>query len=393
MPSKSSRKPLSKSRSIETSPPTKRPRRTDTPDFEVVIESAARKKTVKPGSTNARAGPKQKNGAPETSKKEMQTVANGTSDSEDDMPVRRSSGSPRKRPRVASSPEQSSSGLFAEQSSAATSDEDAKPATGKDADGWSIPPSIAKDNKRLKAKRETTMNNAALRGPGKKGKRRKVDTKRRLTTLSQGVRDRRSADEASDEENFVVEDDEAIVYDTPTDEDEAPRRAGRNGKNGHQRKKSKKGKARAVSSEESSEELSEPAGKKSRRRSPSSASEEEVVTSARRKGKQSKGKRAVESESDSGLDEEPVRRKGRPRRARSRSGEPAQRHARRSDTNSDDDEEDEEPDDLEILDEKTVLDDRFRKMRSNEGKFAALRAMREREWTRLFGSYRAHSEY
>ncbi|GAA5984086.1 hypothetical protein JCM10908_006044 [Rhodotorula pacifica] len=293
-------------------------------------------------------------------------------ESDEEQPVQRLGSSARKRPRLSSSSEASSSNGKASTSDTSGDDDD---------DGLPVPATVASANKRLKAKREATLNNAALRSPRKtkSGRVRKVDTKRKLTALSQGVRDRRSDDDESEEEDFVVDDNDDIIYDTPTDEDGEERATVSKDK---KRKGSRKGKERAISDEEDGNvdeavaSKKKKAGKaKSRKRvqrellaTDSDNDDEQPSRSAskRKKGKgKGKAKRAVQSESE----EEALSRQRKKRRKRRRSSDSSA---------AEDDQVDDEPEDLEILDEQTVFDQKFRTIKTNEGKFASLKAARDR---------------
>ncbi|GAA5887189.1 hypothetical protein JCM5296_004553 [Sporobolomyces johnsonii] len=150
--------------------------------------------------------------------------------------------------------------------------------------------------------------------------KRQPKTRQKLTHLSQGIRDRRSADEASgDELDWVVEDEEH--------EEEKKRRRKRKGKE----------KARKESEEDDDEATQ------------ASDESDEVVVPKKRKGK-GKGK-------------EKAKEKGRSKK---------RRHRRSPSV-------DEEPDDLEILDEVTVREDKLRARKSTAGRFADLKAARERK--------------
>ncbi|GAA5870893.1 hypothetical protein JCM1840_002722 [Sporobolomyces johnsonii] len=150
--------------------------------------------------------------------------------------------------------------------------------------------------------------------------KRQPKTRQKLTHLSQGIRDRRSADEASgDELDWVVEDGE--------DEGEKKRRRKRKGKEKARKK-----------SEEDDDEAAQ-----------ASDESDEVVVPKKRKGKGKGKEKAKEKE-----------RSKKRRRRRSPSV-------------------DEEPDDLEILDEVTVREDKLRARKSTAGRFADLKAARERK--------------
>lgn len=275
-------------------------------------------------------------------------------------------------------------------------------ASGSDSDSLPVPASIAASNKRIRSQREERLNQSALRDSGKKGKdgkRRKVDTKRKLAALSQGARDRRSADEDSDGFDFVV-DDEVVEYDTPTDEDEEQRET-RKARNARVRAKSKgKGKERAVEADSDDGEDGSDESDRSRKKK-------------RAKGKAASGKKeksrkafqrelmATDSENDdiTGVSAKSrARQKAKARKeAEARKKERRKRRRqKRSDSGSDssDEEEDEEMDDLEILDEQTVFEDRFRSRKSGAAKFASLKAARDRAYSSYpmsiqIGTYRA----
>ena len=364
--------------SIEVSPPPPTKRRANNKGTKV------NPATKQPKTNIGKSRPALNPAAQETPEEERMSIALGnpqdtTDESDGEQPVKGPGSSARKRSRVSSSSDESH-----RSSTTNTSD-------GEAGDDLPLPASIAADNKRLKAKRETTLNNAALRSPRKTktGKVRKVDTKRKLTALSQGVRDRRSGDEESDEEDFVVDDNDAIIYDTTTDEDDnEPPPTSKKQKKAAKRK----GKERAVTEDEEEEEDRPVLKKKERGKGKSrkqvqrdllaTDSEEEQATRSASKPKHGKKKarRAIRSDNDDDEEEdEPVQRKKRRRRRRNSSES-------EEDSNNDDDDDgvDDGPDDLEILDEETVLDQKFRTLKTNESKFASLKAARDRESHRCF---------
>ncbi|BGP24921.1 hypothetical protein Rt10032_c09g3871 [Rhodotorula toruloides] len=239
-----------------------------------------------------------------------------------------------------------------------------------------LPASIAASNKRIRSQREDRLNKGALRDSGKKGKDGK---RRKLLALSQGVRDRWSADEDSEGFDFVV-DDEVVEYDTPTDEDEEER-GKRRARNARMRAKGK-GKERAMESD----------GDGAADESDDDGAADESDESAHRRRRKGKGKavsrksrKAIQREllaSDSENDDiTGVSAKSRARqKAKARKdAESSKEKKRRHDPESGQGEEDEDMDDLEILDEQTVFEERFRSRRSGAGKFASLKAARDQK--------------
>ncbi|BGP40316.1 hypothetical protein JCM10449v2_004277 [Rhodotorula kratochvilovae] len=237
----------------------------------------------------------------------------------------------------------------------------------EDEDDLPVPASIAADNARLASKREQRLQGAALRSSsGGKGakKKRRVDTKRKLAALSQGRRDRRSADEES-ESDFVVGDG-VVDYDTAEDEDGAPVK----------RRRDRKGKGRAGDEQEeeaSDEPVHKPAQKKKKRAAKEKSreevqrellatdSEEEDVGPSKRRKKASSSASSKKKKDKKGKGKEKAPRKKR-RRVRS---------------SADGDDVDDEPDDLEILDEVTVREEKFRARQDKSSRFAQLKAARE----------------
>lgn len=357
--------------SIEISPPPPTKRRALAPNNKGTKAEPASKPKM-----NARESrPARKSAAQGTPEEERMSIASGNpqdsaDESDEEQPVKGPGSSARKRSRVSSSSDES------HRSST----------TNTSGDDLPLPASIAADNKRLKAKRETTLNNAALRSPRKtkSGKVRIVDTKRKLTALSQGVRDRRSEDEESDEEDFVVDDDDAIIYDTTTteEEDEQPPPLSKKQKKAAAKRK---GKERAVSDDEDEEDRPTSTKKKEREKGKSrkqvqrdllvTDSEDEQPTRSASKRKHGKKKGGREDDDEDDEEEEPVQRKKRRRRQRRRLSESEE------ESNSDDGIDD-GPEDLEILDEETVIDQKFRTLKTNESKFASLKAARDRESAR-----------
>ncbi|GAA5870838.1 hypothetical protein JCM3774_001690 [Rhodotorula dairenensis] len=360
------------------------------------IDLPPRKRRAEPANTKAgsRAGPsaaakkQSSTTVKEDSDEELTSIALGhphdTADETDNQPVKRlHNSSPRKRSRVSSSSARSSSPATSLASDASDSEV---------ADDLPVPASIAADNKRLKAKRETALNNAALRSPrkSKSGKVRKVDTKRKLTALSQGVWDRRSEDEESDEEDFVVGDEDAIIYDTSTDEDEQD--AGSLIHKKEQKKQSRKGKEPAISEGNGGEEEDAAASSKSKTKkkkeerrkdkwrkqvqkellaTDTEGDQQPTPKASKRKvgGKGKKAGRVVRSETDNDDDDPSPRKKQRQQQ---------QRRRRRRSSEASSELVDDGPEDLEILDEQTVFDQKFRTLKTNESKFASLKAARER---------------
>ncbi|GAA5950321.1 hypothetical protein JCM21900_001116 [Sporobolomyces salmonicolor] len=156
--------------------------------------------------------------------------------------------------------------------------------------------------------------------------KRQPKTRRRLAHLSQGVRDRRSADEASgDELEWVVGDEE-------------------DGEEEKKKRRKRKGKEKAgAESEEDNDEAAQ-------------ALNEVVVPNKR-----------------TGNAEAAVKGKGKGKETAKEKERSKKRRHRRSPSV------DEEPDDLEILDEVTVREDKLRARKSKAGRFAALKAARQRK--------------
>lgn len=258
-------------------------------------------------------------------------------------------------------------------------------ASDSDSDSLAVPATIAASNRRIRSQREDRLNKSALRDSGKKGKdgkRRKVDTKRKLVALSQGVRDRRSADEDSEGFDFVV-DDEVVEYDTPTDEDEEERDR-RRARNARVRAKGKgKGKERAVESEDEeaaneSDELGDRRRKKGKGKAVSATSRKAIQRELLASDSENDDITGVSAKSR-------ARQKAKARKEAEARKEKARRKRRRQkrsdDSDSGEDDEDEDMNDLEILDEQTVFEERFRSRKSGVGKFASLKAARERAFS------------
>ncbi|KAL7343319.1 hypothetical protein BJY59DRAFT_355872 [Rhodotorula toruloides] len=256
-------------------------------------------------------------------------------------------------------------------------------ASDSDSDSLAVPATIAASNRRIRSQREDRLNKSALRDSGKKGKdgkRRKVDTKRKLVALSQGVRDRRSADEDSEGFDFVV-DDEVVEYDTPTDEDEEERDR-RRARNARVRAKGKgKGKERAVESEDEeaaneSDELGDRRRKKGKGKAVSATSRKAIQRELLASDSENDDITGVSAKSR-------ARQKAKARKEAEARKEKARRKRRRQkrsdDSDSGEDDEDEDMNDLEILDEQTVFEERFRSRKSGVGKFASLKAAREQK--------------
>lgn len=366
--------------SIEVSPPPPTKRRALAQNNKGTKANPA----SKPKPNTGKSRPARESAAEGTPEEERMSIALGhpqdsADESDEEQPVKGPGSSARKRSRVSSSSDES-------HRSATTDTSD-----GEVRDDLPLPASIAADNKRLKAKRETTLNNAALRSPRKTktGKVRKVDTKRKLTALSQGVRDRRSEDEESDEEDFVVDDDDAIIYDTTTEEEEDQQPPPTSKKQKKKAAAERKGKERAVTEEEEEAEDRPASKKKERGKGKSrkqvqrdllatdSEDEQPIRSASKRKHGKKNGGRVVRSdnEDDDEEEDEPVQRKKRRRRQHHRSS------GSEEESNSDDGIDD-GPEDLKILDEETVLDQKFRTLKTNESKFASLKAARDRESSR-----------
>ncbi|BGP32358.1 hypothetical protein JCM10296v2_004139 [Rhodotorula toruloides] len=256
-------------------------------------------------------------------------------------------------------------------------------ASDSDSDSLAVPATIAASNRRIRSQREDRLNKSALRDSGKKGrdgKRRKVDTKRKLVALSQGARDRRSADEDSDGFDFVV-DDEVVEYDTPTDEDEEERDR-RRARNARVRAKGKgKGKERTVESEgggavDESDESADPRREKGKGKAVSAESRKAIQRELLASGSENDDITGVSAKSR-------ARQKAKARKEAEARKEKAGRKRRRQkgsdDSDSGEDEEDEDMNDLEILDEQTVFEERFRSRKSGAGKFATLKAARDQK--------------
>lgn len=268
-------------------------------------------------------------------------------------------------------------------SSSSSSAASSSAASASDSDSLAVPATIAASNRRIRSQREDRLNKSALRDSGKKGKdgkRRKVDTKRKLVALSQGVRDRRSADEDSDGFDFVI-DDEVVEYDTPTDEDEEERDR-RKARNARVRAKGK-GKERVVNSE-GEEEADESDESAARRRKKGKGK----AVSAKSRNPIQRELLASDSENDdiTGVSAKSrARQKAKARKEAEARKEKARRKRRRQtrseDSDSGEDEEDEDMNDLEILDEQTVFEERFRERKSGAGKFASLKAARDRAFS------------
>ncbi|GAA6051017.1 hypothetical protein JCM3770_005457 [Rhodotorula araucariae] len=234
-----------------------------------------------------------------------------------------------------------------------------------------VPASIAADNARLAMKREQRLQDAALRSGGKGGKKKaRVDTKRKLAALSQGRRDRRSADEES-EGDFIV-DDGVIQYDSTEDGDGAPVR----------KRRDEKGKGRARDGDDDDEEASDdsvrrslPKKKKKKKGGEGGGEKEKSRKEVQRE------LLAVDSDDE---DVGPSRRhqkvsapssKGKEdRKGKVQAKEP---HKKRRRVRSSEDEGDDEPDDLEILDEVTIREEKFRARQDKSSRFAQLKAARE----------------
>ncbi|GAA5923879.1 hypothetical protein JCM1841_001422 [Sporobolomyces salmonicolor] len=155
--------------------------------------------------------------------------------------------------------------------------------------------------------------------------KRQPKTRQRLAHLSQGVRDRRSADEASgDELEWVVDDEEY----------------------GEEKKKRRKRKGKEKAGEVSEENNDEAA-----------QALNEVVVPNKRTGN------AEAAAKGKGKGKETAKEKERSKKRRRRRSPSV----------------DEEPDDLEILDEVTVREDKLRARKSTAGRFAALKAARQRK--------------
>ncbi|GJN90682.1 hypothetical protein Rhopal_003694-T1 [Rhodotorula paludigena] len=256
-----------------------------------------------------------------------------------------------------------------------------------DDDALPIPASVLADNQRRATKRAERLArsspsaspSAVASGQNKAKKKRtgqrKVATKKRLAALSQGRRDRRSADEGSDAE-FVVDDDEEIVWDTPSEEEEAPRVPAK-------RRKGKGREETTASEQDDAEEEDVDEDEDERRRAKTRRKGKGKAKSATRDEVQ-RGLLATDSEGDEsdrlGLPKQRSKGKRKDTSSSSRKKkhdqdrEGKRKRARRARS---DDSVDDEPDDLEILDEETVLEDRYRTIKDNSGKFAALRAARE----------------
>ncbi|GAA6034058.1 hypothetical protein JCM8097_000671 [Rhodosporidiobolus ruineniae] len=294
-------------------------------------------------------------------------------------------------------------------------------------------PSSASDSDALPVPSSLRRKPAAPKKPAKK-------RTRKLATLSQGFRDRRSADEASGSEDFIVDDDDELRYDTEVEEEaneeekrrlerEAARRRerdraerekererrereGRAWKNQEEGADGENGQGEGGEEEEEEEDVRpkkrpvSPAKGKGRAKAVVSDEEDDdvVVELAKQplKGKEaapppppaastSKGKRqpksaaTVPTDSDDDADSEEVgapsqRRKGKAaplaKKDKKRKGKEKEKLKEKKRRRTR--RSDDEPDDLEILDEITVVDDKLRKIKTNEGKFAALKAARER---------------
>ncbi|GAA5893951.1 uncharacterized protein JCM6883_003681 [Sporobolomyces salmoneus] len=186
-------------------------------------------------------------------------------------------------------------------------------------------------------------------------KKKKQPVKRKLKKLTQGTKDRRSADEASasdsdagSSDRFIVDDDEKVDHDE-WDESERERLLGED----------------AARKRRKEEELVRQADKLRLR--------EKRLAAAEKKRFEAEAKAArVESE-DADEEEEPVRsqiRKGKAKSKKSKS-----RKKRRGASSRDSEEE--ESDDLEILDEDTVLENRLRSNKSTvASRFEQIRAAR-----------------
>ncbi|KPV74915.1 uncharacterized protein RHOBADRAFT_49790, partial [Rhodotorula graminis WP1] len=259
---------------------------------------------------------------PVSGKKRARPRSSSTSASEQ-APIRQSSSKTKKRARAPSS-------------SSATASED---------DDLPIPESIVADNKRRASKREHQQQDAALRSSAKKDKAQGAK-KRKLAALTQGRRDRRSADEESDVD-FVVEDD-VVQYDSSAQEEEQPAPV-----------KKGKGKARARDEDEQEESDEAPARR-------SSSSQKEKGRRAKDKSREEVQRELLATDSD-GSDADVG---GSSRRRKKGSSKRKKRRRPSSD-------EDDEPDDLEILDEETVRENKFRARQDKSSRFAQLKAARE----------------
>ncbi|BGP16296.1 hypothetical protein JCM10213_006452 [Rhodosporidiobolus nylandii] len=292
-----------------------------------------------------------------------------------------------------------------------------------DSDALPVPASLRKASRTTAAKRE----------------RKAVKGRAKLANLTQGVQDRRSADERSGDEAFVVDDDAELRYDTDVEDEMAEEkmrrkeRRSRSRSEGAERKKGKgKRRARDSSGTGSEEEPQvRPRGKK-RRKLFSDAEEEgeddlpapgsvgrQPPAAAKKADKKGKG-RAVDGEDDAaagakgarkaakkdakkaakkdakkaakekkraqaallasdeeGDSEDKSRRRSKSKSSKTKKGKGKKEKKRRRAASSDDGHDD-EPDDLEILDEQTVFEDRFRTIKGPAAKFAALKAAREK---------------
>ncbi|GAA6013857.1 hypothetical protein JCM10207_008214 [Rhodosporidiobolus poonsookiae] len=279
-------------------------------------------------------------------------------------------------------------------------------------EGLPIPASLASQNATRRAARapETSRKRAA---------------RRKLATLSQGVKDRRSADEASGDDEFVVGDEEEIRWDTDVEDEMESRRLEEREKGKGRKGEGKEGKgkkrARVASEEEEeeedadAEELAPWKGKKraadgqgktgkgkgkEKARSPSPAASASASASdsppprpakklkrtagstsasngkdtAKGKGKKKFAPSSSSSSSSSDSDSDALPHPSKAGKPTSESKSKPKQKLKKRRRPAD---EDEAPDDLEILDEQTVFEERFRTLKDSGAKFAALKAARE----------------
>ncbi|GAA5991009.1 hypothetical protein JCM11641_007309 [Rhodosporidiobolus odoratus] len=235
-------------------------------------------------------------------------------------------------------------------------------------------------------------------------KRRKIRGKRvKLSTLSQGVRDRRSADEdeRSGDEEFVVGDEEGLVYDTDVEEGEERREGGRAGNPKGKGKKGREELRKRVRNGEDSEEgeevgrkkgknkrvaESEDEGRKSggkgEKRAKASGTKEDMDKKKTKKKKKQVDVTAPdfdifasENEEDASSEDniQPSSSKAKVKAVPLKKKEKTkvvEKKTKRSRVR------DEEPDDLEILDEQTVFEEKLRKTKDPGARFRELKAAR-----------------